>query len=375
MLVGRGHGSEQAAEAVRALEAAGARVVTAAADIARDEDVARILAEIERTMPPLHGIVHAAGVLDDGVLSEQTPERMAAVLAPKIGGAWLLHERTHGQALDFFVMFSSMAALFGAAGQSSYAAANAAMDALAHRRRAAGLPATSINWGPWADGGMWAALGAHDRRRWTDQGVQVIEPADGVGMLEAVLRADATQVAALRIDWPRFLSRYAPGAAPTLLADLARPAAAPAAPAAGPALLDRLRAIPPARGQKLLEAHVREQVLRVLGLDPAHGLDPQQGLREIGMDSLMAVELRNRLQSSLGRSLPSTIAFDHPTPSDLSAHLAALVLEPGMPDAPESARAEDAGLEAMSEAEAAAAFAEELAAMKAVLAHRRTAGG
>jgi NADPH:quinone reductase-like Zn-dependent oxidoreductase/acyl carrier protein len=376
VLMGRGRGSEEAAAAVQALEAAGARVVTAVADVAHEEDVARVLSEIEQTMPPLRGIVHAAGTLDDGVLSEQTPERMAAVLAPKIRGAWLLHQRTRGQALDFFVMFSSMAALFGSAGQSGYAAANAAMDALAHRRRAEGLPATSINWGPWADGGMWAALGAPDRRRWTDQGVRLIEPADGVRMLEAVLRADLTQAAALRIDWSRFLSRPAPDAAPSLLADLVRPGAdASPAPAAEPTLPDRLRAVPPARGRKLLDAHVREQILRVLGLDPAHRLDAQQGLREIGMDSLMAVELRNRLQSSLGRPLPSTIAFDHPTPGDLSEHLAELVLEPGTPDARQAAGAENGRLAAMSDAEAESAFAEELAAMKAALARKRTGDG
>jgi acyl carrier protein len=261
-----------------------------------------------------------------------------------------------------------MAALFGAPGQSGYAAANAAMDAFAHRRRADGLPATSINWGPWAEAGMWATLGDHDRRRWTDRGVQVIDEADGGQMLDVVLRADLPQAAALRIDWLRFLSRYAPGDVPSLLADLGRPAA-PAAPS----LVDQLRGVQPERGRKLLEAHVREQILRVLGLDPAHRLDPQQGLREIGMDSLMAVELRNRLQSSLGRALPSTIAFDHPTPGDLSAHLGTLVLEPVA--TPEATLEEDDDLATMSDAEAESAFAEELAAMKAVLGRKRTGDG
>jgi acyl transferase domain-containing protein/NADPH-dependent curcumin reductase CurA/NAD(P)-dependent dehydrogenase (short-subunit alcohol dehydrogenase family)/acyl carrier protein len=373
VLMGRRRPSDDAVSAIRALEAEGARVAAAAGDVACEEDVARVLSTIEATMAPLRGIVHAAGTRDDGVLSEQTPDRVAAVLAPKLGGVWHLHQRTRGQALNFFVMFSSMAALFGAAGQSGYAAANAAMDAFAHRRRAEGLPATSINWGPWAEAGMWATLGDHDRRRWTDQGVQVIEESDGVRMLDTLLRAGLPQAAALRVDWSRFLSRYAPGDVPSLLADLGR-SAAPVSPAA-PALVDRLRGVQPEHGRKLLEAHVREQILRVLGLDPEHQLDPQQGLREIGMDSLMAVELRNRLQSSLGRPLPSTIAFDHPTPGDLSAHLGALVLEPVTAPAPEAARGEDDGLATMSDAEAESAFADELAAMKAALARKRTGDG
>ena len=371
MLMGRGRPSDRAVSAIQGLEAEGARVLVAAGDVACEADVARVLSTIEATMAPLRGIVHAAGTRDDGVLAEQTPDRVAAVLAPKLAGAWQLHQGTRGRALDFFVMFSSMAALFGAPGQSGYAAANAAMDAFAHRRRADGLPATSINWGPWAEAGMWATLGDHDRRRWTDRGVQVIDEADGGQMLDVVLRADLPQAAALRIDWLRFLSRYAPGDVPSLLADLGRPAAS-VAPAA-PSLVDQLRGVQPERGRKLLEAHVREQILRVLGLDPAHRLDPQQGLREIGMDSLMAVELRNRLQSSLGRALPSTIAFDHPTPGDLSAHLGTLVLEPVA--TPEATLEEDDDLATMSDAEAESAFAEELAAMKAVLGRKRTGDG
>ena len=373
VLMGRGRPSDAAATAIQTLEAGGARVVVAAGDVAREEDVARVLGAIGETMPPLRGIVHAAGTLDDGVLSEQTPERMAAVLAPKIGGAWHLHRHTRGQDIDFFVMFSSMAALFGAAGQSGYAAANAAMDAFAHWRRSEGLPALSVNWGPWADAGMWAALRTHDQHRWTDQGVRLIESTEGVRMLDALLRTDLIQAAALRIDWARFLSGCAPGEVPSLVVDLGRPAVLP--PPAAPPLVDRLRAIQPERGRRLLAAHVREQILRVLGLDAAHRLDPQQGLREIGMDSLMAVELRNRLQSSLGRSLPSTVAFDHPTPGDLSAYLATLVLEPAMPAAAEAPRAANDDLATMSDSEVESVFAEELAAMKAALSRKRTRNG
>ena len=172
VLMGRSGPSEAARAVVEELERSGARIVTSAGDVSREDDVARILSEIERTMPPLRGVVHAAGVLDDGVLSEQTRERLAGVMAPKIPGAWHLHRLTRGQPLDFFVLFSSIASLVGSGGQGGYAAANAFLDALAHRRRAEGLPATTINWGAWADAGMWASLSAVDRRRWTSRGMQ-----------------------------------------------------------------------------------------------------------------------------------------------------------------------------------------------------------
>ena len=161
----------------------GAHVVTLAADIAQRADVDRVLAHVAGSMPPLRGIVHAAGVLDDGVILGQTWTRLATVMAPKVRGAWNLHEATRALPLDFFVMFSSIASALGSPGQANYASANALLDALAHYRRGQGLPALSINWGPWADGGMAAGAANQISRRWSDRGLASLTPDEGLRAL------------------------------------------------------------------------------------------------------------------------------------------------------------------------------------------------
>ena len=154
VLLGRGDATSLTREAISALEEAGARVVVARADVAQEEHVAGALVKIHDSIPPLRGIIHAAGVLDDGLLLNQNQERLAAVMAPKVQGAWNLHKLTLSAPLDFFVLFSSLASVLGSPGQGSYAAANSFLDALAHQRRALGLPSLTINWGPWDAVGM-----------------------------------------------------------------------------------------------------------------------------------------------------------------------------------------------------------------------------
>ncbi len=217
ILIGRREPSDAAARAVAGLREAGAEVVVAPADVASEADLAAVLARAPR---PVRGVVHAAGVLDDGVLMQQTWARFEAVLAPKVQGAWNLHRLTRDQPLDFFVLFSSSAALLGSPGQGSYTAGNAFLDALAHHRRALGLPALSIDWGPWSGVGMAAALD-EQRRRWAALGVSEIAPPQGLELLQHALTQDLTQVAALPVDWVRFLRTFPAGAAPKLLADLA----------------------------------------------------------------------------------------------------------------------------------------------------------
>ncbi|MFY0568048.1 beta-ketoacyl reductase [Archangium lansingense] len=318
VLIGRGRPRPEAQETLRALEAAGARILVLQADVSKREDVRRTLEEAGR-LAPLRGVVHAAGVLDDGVLLQQDWERFTRVLAPKVDGAWHLHELTQGGELDFFVLFSSAATLLGSPGQGSYAAANAFLDALAHHRRALGLPALSINWGPWAEVGMAAQLAS----RFQAQGIEAFSPDVALGAFGRALGHGQPQVTLMRVHWPRYLEQFPRGAAPTLLAELGgRPeAGSEAGERSSPELRRRLETAEPRQRLSLLMEHVQGEAVRVLGLDASSPLEPRQRLFEVGMDSLMALELRNRLQNTVGASLPSTLVFDYPTAEALASYL------------------------------------------------------
>ncbi len=334
-LVGRSGPSESAQAAIQELEQAGAQVRVLQADVSQKEQVAKALAEMSQTMPPLRGVIHAAGVLDDGVLRQQDRARFANVMGPKVNGAAALHELTRGLPLDFFVLFSSASSLLGSPGQGNYAAANAFMDALAHERRARGLPALSINWGAWGEVGMAAGLGGRDQRRLAEQGLGQILPEQGVQVLAQVLQLGAAQVGVLPINWAKLTKQFSDGVVPPFLSEVAvetpSPEAGPRAADSSRELLQRLNSATPEDRYEILLKHVQEQAARVFGLDPAQPLDRRQGLTELGMDSLMAVELKNRLQSSLGRSLPATLAFEYPTLEALTGYLAAEVLALGVP--------------------------------------------
>ena len=322
VLTGRRGATPDARPEVQALEADGARVLSISADVANADDVARLLASIPSDWPALRGVVHAAGILDDGVILQQDWTRVRKVMAPKIDGAWRLHQATRALSLDFFITCSSAAALVGTVGQCSYAAANAFLDGLAHARRAADLSALSVNWGPWAEVGMVARTEAQSARR-ASQGLGTLPPRRAIAALDRLVRAGTAQAAVLSMDWSRALSAWS-GGAPPLLAELAaertQPEAAKAVQAA-PALLAQMRAAPAAKRRSLLVAFVRDQARLVLGLDPAAPLDPKRGFQDMGLDSLMALDLTARLKNALARPLPATIVFDFPTVESLSAHL------------------------------------------------------
>ena len=315
-LVGRRAAVGAAAEVVRALEARGAQVKVILGDVACPEDVARILGEIREALPPLRGVLHLAGVLDDGVLEQQRWERFEKVLAPKVSGSWNLHTATLDLPLDFFVLFSSGASLLGSPGQASYSAANAFLDALAHHRRAEGRPAMSVNWGPWAEGGMAEGV---DRKRWKSRGLGLIPPEEGLRVLGALVRQGPTQIGVLPIRWEVF----AAGAVPPMLSEVVQQVRKMAGKRAEgpetPALLHALRQAAPSRRRGHVLAHLRDNVAKVLGL--IGPLDPRQPLRELGLDSLMAVELRNMIGKALGKPLSVTLLFDYPTLDALADHI------------------------------------------------------
>ncbi|MBI1357397.1 MAG: SDR family NAD(P)-dependent oxidoreductase [Acidobacteria bacterium] len=323
-LLGRSEPGPEAVAFIERLRGQGVEVVGLRADVAQEQQVAQALATLADTMPPLRGVLHAAGALDDGVLRQQTRERFEGVWAPKATGAWNLHQLTAGLPLDFFVLYSSLSSALGSPGQTGYAAANAYLDGLAHWRAAQGLPAVSVNWAPWAEVGM-AAGNDGLRRNWGAQGLTPLSPEHGLDLLEQALLSGRPQVATVAPEWLRFLDR---------------PAAPPSA------LRAELEAAPAARREALLAAHVHDQTAAVLGLAEGSALQPSQAFFEIGMDSLTALDLRNRLQTSLGLSLPPTLALEHGTLAALTAHLAELLFPPQL-DEPAAEAADDEDLAAL----------------------------
>jgi acyl transferase domain-containing protein/acyl carrier protein len=321
-LVGRRGPSDEARAAARAMREAGAQVEILGADVSVRDEVAALLAEIAGRMPELRGIVHAAAVLDDRTLLELDAERFARVAAPKVLGAWNLHVLTAAMPLDFFVLYGSVAALIGSPGQANYAAANAFLDALAHHRRAAGLPALSVGWGPFSEVGL-AAAEARRGQRLAQRGVESLTPEQGLGALGGLL-GRAGSIAVVPFDVRRWLE-FHPGAARSRFwSELSAPDGGPASGASpgrrGAAILGALRGAAPGERAGIAERYIGEQVARIAGVD-ASRLDRARTFGGLGLDSLMGLELRDRLESDLGVKLPATLLFTYPTAAALAAHL------------------------------------------------------
>ncbi len=318
-LVGRSGVDASRATQIEGIRRCGARVTVCRADVADADQLAGVLAQIDATAHPLRGVIHAAGILDDGALHQLNWERLIRVLRPKVLGAWNLHWLTKGRNLDCFVLFSSVTSLIGTAGQANYAAANAFLDALAADRRATGLPALSINWGPWSDVGIASRRPVAERI--TAAGGALLSPATGIRMLERVWRCGASQIAVAPVHWNELPVQLA---AQPVFAELRPASPAPAsATAVEDADLRHLQQLPPRQRRVRLIRAVRGEVARVLRLDVPEEIDLHQGFFELGMDSLTSVELRNRLQIKLGRALPATAAFDYPSTEKLVGFLLA----------------------------------------------------
>jgi acyl transferase domain-containing protein/surfactin synthase thioesterase subunit/D-arabinose 1-dehydrogenase-like Zn-dependent alcohol dehydrogenase/acyl carrier protein len=296
--------------AIKDLESQGAQVTVSAVDVGDFSAMQVLLSGIN---PPLRGVVHTAGVVTDGLLAHQDGSRLRQVLHPKVLGAWNLHVLTREQPLDFFILFSSIATALGLMGQGTYAAANAFLDGLAAMRRTQGLPALSIDWGLW-EGGMGSAA---QREHYDELGIQLMPRQLALSAMERLLRDGTTQCIVTRMNWQRLREATRSSRAwKSLLSAL--PLAAEPPP---PASASRWLAPADRNPQTPVLELVRRTVAEVLGTSQPQMVAPNRGFTEQGLDSLMAVQIRNRLQKELGTTLSSTIVFDHPTVEKLTAHL------------------------------------------------------
>jgi myxalamid-type polyketide synthase MxaB len=320
VLMSRSQPNVEVKATVDALRASGVQVVVAQGDVSKREDAEQVLRQIESEMPPLRGIIHAAGVLDDGVLSEQTWERFKTVMDPKIEGAWNLHTLTLKSVLDFFILYSAGASLFGSPGQGNYAAANSFLDGLAHYRRCLGLPALSINWGRWSEVGMASRLSSQDQQRWAGLGMNSIKPEQGMMALQHLLRQQAVQVAVLSIDWSNFGGRQGDSVQPLLRRILPENGQVTSS-RVGAESPERLKSLSPVEQGQALLSYTREQVIKTFRLDPSYSFEASQLLLGLGMDSLMAVELKNRIESDLGVNIPINYFLEEASVSSLSERI------------------------------------------------------
>ncbi|MEW1725181.1 SDR family NAD(P)-dependent oxidoreductase, partial [Streptomyces sp. NPDC093109] len=348
LLTSRRGAAAEGAEALAAeLTEQGAVVSVVACDVSDRAALAELLAGVE-SAHPLAAVVHTAGVLDDGVIGSLTPARLSTVLRPKADAAWHLHELTQDLDLNAFVAFSSVAGTFGGAGQGNYAAGNAFLDALAAYRRARGLPGVSLAWGAWdQSAGMTGGLDQRELRRGAEAGMTLLTPGQGIALFDAALATGEALVVPVRLDLPALRAR---GAVPRLLTGLVRTGARRAviagagagAGSGGAGWAERLVGLGRAARVKALLDLVRGQAASVLGHPSGAGIDADRAFRDLGFDSLTAVELRNRLSAASGLRLPATMVFDYPTVGALADHLLVELLGADTADTADTAEAADA---------------------------------
>ena len=318
-MLGRRSPSAGAEKVLQGLEAKDVCIHRFQADISSDDDVTKVFATLANLEPNLKGVFHLAGLLDDGVLIQQQWERFERVLKPKVSGAWHLHRHTESLALDTFVMFSSAAAVLGSPGQGNYGAANAFLDSLARLRRDRGLPGLSVQWGPWAQSGMAARLDERSQQRWNNSGVEPIALEQGFNWLAWMVASESapTEISALPINWSRFRSQLPNAKRYLLIEELVSSSES--------SFLDSTwqenwATISPAQRQNRILERVQQDLAVVIGAKSMQS-DLNTGFFELGLDSLMALELVNRLQNRFDLVLPTTLTFDYPTVAALVDYL------------------------------------------------------
>jgi len=325
VLLSRSGATGKSQEIVKDLEGLGAQVLVLQADISQRDQLADALAKVDQTMPPLRGVVHSAGVLDDGILLQQNWERFSRVFSPKVDGSWNLHQLTEKRELDFFVLFSSTASILGPKGQSNYAAANAFMDALAHRRQVQGLPALSINWGPWGEVGMAASLDGRGQHRITDQGMGFISPENGMEAFGQLLEKDTAQVAVLPMDWDKYVQYYPTLTGQPYLSHLVTNGRRPVDSESKQSVVEEIAlATDPLERQQQIETKLRELAAKILRL-PVPKVEVQQPLSDQGLDSLMTTEFFAHIEKVYGQALPLATLIEAPTIKQLASLLASVL--------------------------------------------------
>ncbi|NLY00840.1 MAG: SDR family NAD(P)-dependent oxidoreductase [Rhodopirellula sp.] len=317
VLMGRRDPSEEAAAAIDALHEQGVRAVAVQGDVGSRDSLDDALAQVPRDFPPLRGVVHAAGVLADGVMFDMDLARLDKAMTPKVEGAWNLHAATLDAPLDFFVLFSSIAGVLGSPGQANYAAGNAFLDALAHYRRALGLPAVSIQWGPWADSGM--AVQADRGGQMTARGMGLIPAGKGLDALTALLKSELAAAAVIDADWPALIGQFR-GRRPPMLQRMEGEGAE--SNTAGEDKVDHafrnvLAGLNSQQRVERLRDYFAGELARIMQVDPS-GVDVHQPLSMLGLDSLMVIELKNNLEQRLDLTLPMARFLEGPSVTGLA---------------------------------------------------------
>jgi acyl carrier protein len=363
--------SEEKQQKIRALENQGATIKVVAADVSDYQQMSQLFAQIQLNSPNLRGIIHAAGVLNDCSISQMDLETFAKVFQPKVTGAWNLHQLTQDLSLDFFVCFSSMSALLGSRGQLHYAAANSFLDGLIYHRQTLGLPGLSINWGPWAEGGMATQGYEVGLKR---MGIEPLEPTAALQVLGGLLGSASVQTMVAAINWSAFGKIVAAKGRVAFLEALLTQESQDGGN--GESFCQKLAAAPLHRRAALLTTQVQQEVALVLGHSGSYVPEIEQGFFDMGMDSLMSVQLRHSLEALLAVSLPSTLVFECPTIGDVVSYLMREVFAWQLDASDESAMESPASvvientiaqLEGLSTAETEALMEQELAELQALL--------
>ncbi|MEM9923109.1 MAG: type I polyketide synthase [Cyanobacteria bacterium P01_D01_bin.50] len=326
VLIGRGGASPETQAILAQLEQTGTQVQVAKADVSDREDLVRVLEQIKISMPPLCGIVHTAGVLRDAVLEHQNWELFTQVMAPKIKGAWNLHSLSQELPIEFFVVFSSATSFLGSPGQGNYAAANAFLDALAYYRQSQGMPGLSVNWGPWAEVGMTARMDNRDQSRMNAKGLELMKPDYAVQALEQLLKQNAAQVGVFSIEWSDWIRQFPSINQPPYLKEIAQEVWQPTSEVetvkVGPTIFEQIKSSPSEQRQELLIPYLQKQIAKVLELDEQQ-ISVNENLIDRGMDSLMVMEVINKIVQDLQLMLYPREFYDRPRIETLANYLLA----------------------------------------------------